>query len=63
MSIDRKEFYAKVDVWAIERDFWKSDANDWEDILQPLVDKGFSFDEACDIVDSIISLVKSEYGE
>lgn len=63
MKMDRKELFAHIDYWAIERDFWKSDTNDWEDIFQPLIDKGFTFDEAREIIESVIGLTRQEYGE
>lgn len=61
--MDHKELFYKVDGWVIDHDFWKSDTNDWEDIFQPLMDKGFTFDEARDIIESVIALIKQEYGE
>lgn len=61
--MDRNERYAKVDAWAIQNDFWKSDTSDWLEIFAPLLAKGFTFEEAQDIVESIIGLARSEYGE
>lgn len=61
--MDRKELFYRVDGWAIEHDFWKTDTNDWEDIFQPLMDKGFTFYEARAIIESVIFLTKQEYGQ
>lgn len=61
--MDRKELFAKADYWAMEHDFWDSSSNDWEDIFQPLLDKGFTFDEAADIIESVIGLTRQEYGD
>lgn len=56
------ELFGELDAWVNENDFWKSEAEDWEDIFVPLLEKGFSKKEAFDIVESIIGLAKSEYG-
>jgi len=61
--MDHKELFARVDWWSMNHDFWKSDTNDWEDIFQKLIDKGFTFDEAEDIIESVMGLTKQEYGE
>lgn len=62
-DLDRKELFAHVDWWAQNQEFWKTDTNDWEDIFAALGEKGFTFDEARDIVESIIGMTKAEYGE
>lgn len=62
-DLSRKELFAHTDAWAMRQDFWKTDANDWEDIFAALGEKGFTFDEACDIVESIIGMTAAEHGE
>lgn len=57
-----QSLFDEIDDWVNENDFWKSEAEDWEDIFVPLIEKGFSKQEAFDIVESIIGLAKSEYG-
>lgn len=61
--MDRNERFALIDYWAIQQDFWKSDVNEWLEIFAPLLQKGFTFEEASDIVESIIGLTKQEYGD
>lgn len=58
-----EELFSDLDTWINENNLWKSEAEDWEDIFVPLLEKGFSKQEAFDIVDSIIGLAKAEYGE
>jgi hypothetical protein len=63
INMDRKELFARVDHWTMARDFWKSSSNDWEDIFIVLMEKGFTFDDSIDIIESVIGLTKQEYGE
>ena len=61
--MDRKELFARVDVWSMNRGFRGDLVNDWEDIFQPLLDKGFSFDEAAEIIENVLSVAQAERGE
>lgn len=56
------EFY-QIEDFVSAHEFWKSYAEDWEEIFLSLSDKGFTFDEARDIIESVMGLTRQEYGE
>lgn len=58
-----EKFFAAIEDWVEKQQLWKSAVEDWEDIFSSLEDAGFAKQEAFSIVDSIVNLIKSEYGE
>lgn len=61
MKMDRGELFAHVDAWSMGHDFWNT--SDWMELFSELMDKGFTFDEASNILESIMGLTRQEYGE
>ena len=61
--MDRKELFAHIDYWSMNRGFRGDLVNDWEDIFQPLLAKGFTFDEAREIIEATLAVAEAERGE
>ena len=44
-------------------EWWKASAKEiYEDFVVPLMEKGFSFEEACEFLQYFYSIVANEYG-
>lgn len=58
-----KSLEKKIDAIAGDEGWYKNSANEvYKSLYLPLINKGFSEDEALEFIESAYSLVSSEYG-